>query len=98
MGIDCLDINLELYISKYFILIKSVVGLASHTIHVVRVNFICDWRDLQFNVDSERQIFEKLHFMAVLFYSCIVIILYYSKPVKGYPLCGFKSIELEFDI
>ena len=35
-------------------------GLASHTTFVVCVNFIREWRDLQFNVDSERQIFEKL--------------------------------------
>ena len=35
-------------------------GLASHTAHVACVNFIRDWRDLQFNVDSERQISEKL--------------------------------------
>ena len=32
-------------------------GRASHTTHVVCVNFIREWRDLQFNVDSERQIF-----------------------------------------
>ena len=35
-------------------------GLASHTSHVVCVSFISEWQDLQFNVDSERQIFEKL--------------------------------------
>ena len=35
-------------------------SLASHTTHVVCVNFIREWRDIQFNVDSERQIFEKL--------------------------------------
>ena len=35
-------------------------GLACHTTHVVCVNFIRVWRDLQFNVDSERQFFEKL--------------------------------------
>ena len=35
-------------------------GLASHTTHVVCVNFIRQRRDLQFNVDSERQFFEKL--------------------------------------
>ena len=35
-------------------------GLGSHTTHVVCVNFMREWRDLQFNVDSERQIFEKL--------------------------------------
>ena len=41
-------------------------GLASHTSHVECVNFIREWWDLQFNVDSERQIFKKL-FMACLF-------------------------------
>ena len=35
-------------------------GLAFHSTHVVCVNFIREWRNLQFNVDSERQIFEKL--------------------------------------
>ena len=34
--------------------------LVSHTTYVVCVNFIHEWRDLQFKVDSERQIFEKL--------------------------------------
>ena len=40
--------------------------LVSHTTYVVCVNFIHEWWDLQFKVDSERQIFEKL-FMAILF-------------------------------
>ena len=35
-------------------------GLASHIIHAVCINFILVWRDLQFNVDSKRQIFDKL--------------------------------------
>ena len=35
-------------------------GLASQPTHVVFVNFVREWRDLQFNVDFERQIFEKL--------------------------------------
>ena len=34
--------------------------LASHTTYVMCVNFIHKRRDLQFKVDSERQIFEKL--------------------------------------
>ena len=34
--------------------------LASHITYVVWVNFMHKWRDLQFKVDSERQIFEKL--------------------------------------
>ena len=43
-------------------------GLASYTTHVVCGYFIREFRDLQFNIDSKRQIFEKL-FMAGLFYS-----------------------------
>ena len=35
-------------------------GLASHTTHVVCFNFIRQWHDLQFKIDSERQISEKL--------------------------------------
>ena len=35
-------------------------GLASHTTHFVCVNFIREKRDLQYNVDSEQQIFEKI--------------------------------------
>ena len=35
-------------------------GLAFHTTHVVCFNFICEWWDLQFKVDFEGQIFEKL--------------------------------------
>ena len=34
-------------------------GLASGITHVVCFNFIYKWRNLQFTVDSERQIFEK---------------------------------------
>ena len=29
-------------------------GLASHTIHIVCINFIHEWRDLLFNVNSEQ--------------------------------------------
>ena len=32
-------------------------GLVSHTTYVVCVNFIHKWQDLQFKIDSERQIF-----------------------------------------
>ena len=41
-------------------------SLASHTTYVLCVNFIRMWWDLEFNVDSERQIFEKL-FQGFLF-------------------------------
>ena len=50
--------------------------LASHTTYVVCVNFIHEWRDLHFNVDSERQIFEKLfhgRFIYSYFYTTFVV-------------------------
>ena len=40
--------------------------LVSHTIYVVWVNFLHKWRGLQFKVDSEEQIIDKL-FMEILF-------------------------------
>ena len=40
--------------------------LDSHVIHVVCINFICEKRDLQFNVGYERHFFLKF-FMAILF-------------------------------
>ena len=46
-----------------------IINLVSHTTYVVCVNFIHKWRDLQFKVDSERQIFFEKLFMAVLIYS-----------------------------
>ena len=49
-----------------YLLYYGGFDLVSHTTYVVCVNFIHKWRDLQFNVDSKRQIFEKL-FMAILF-------------------------------
>ena len=44
----------------------KIIDLVSHTTYVVCVNFIHKWRDLQFKVDSERQIYWEL-FMAILF-------------------------------
>ena len=41
-------------------------GLASHTTHVVCVNFMREWRDLQFNVDSNDR-FLRNFFMVILF-------------------------------
>ena len=34
--------------------ISQDYGLVFPTAHVVCVNFICEWRDLKFNVDSEQ--------------------------------------------
>ena len=43
-------------IGQYNPLVR-IIDLVSHTTYVVCVNFIHKWRDLQFKVDSERQIF-----------------------------------------
>ena len=34
----------------------SIIDLVFHTTYVIYVNFIHQWRELQFKVDSERQI------------------------------------------
>ena len=57
-----------MYIIDHFNPSVRIIDLVSHTTYVVCVNFIDKWRDLQFKVDSERQIFEKL-FMAVLIHT-----------------------------
>ena len=44
-----------------------IIDLVSHTTYVVCVNFLHEWRHLQFNIDSERQIFEKLFHVNVIY-------------------------------
>ena len=50
-------IALQTYIIGHYKPSVRIIDLVSHTTHVVYVNFMREWRDLQFNVDSERQIF-----------------------------------------
>ena len=45
------------YIIDHYNPSVRIIDLVSHTNYVVCVNFIYKWRDLQFKVDSERQIF-----------------------------------------
>ena len=45
------------YIIGYYNPSVRIIDLVSHTIYVVCVNFIHKWRDPQFKVDSDRQIF-----------------------------------------
>ena len=62
-------IHTHVYIHNLFITpLSQDCDLASHTTYIVCVNFIHKWRDLQFKVVSERQIFEKL-FHGNLIYS-----------------------------
>ena len=48
---------LHTYIIVHYNPSVRIIDLVSHTTYVVFVNFIHKWRDLQFKVDSERQIF-----------------------------------------
>ena len=45
-----------------------VIDLASYTTYVVCVNFIHKWRDLQFEVDSERQIFVETFYGNLIYF------------------------------
>ena len=38
---------------------RQVYDLASHTSYVGCINFLREWQDLHFNIDSERKIFKK---------------------------------------
>ena len=50
------------------VLIPYSESILLHYLVFYSTNNIHEWRDLQFKVDSERQIFEKL-FIAIFFYS-----------------------------
>ena len=49
--------NIHTYIIGHYNPSVRIIDLVSHTTCVVCVNFIHKWRDLQFKVDFERQIF-----------------------------------------
>ena len=48
---------IHLYIIGHYNPSVRIIDLVSHTTYVVCVNFMHDWRVVQFKVDSERQIF-----------------------------------------
>ena len=52
-----ISINIHTYIIGHYNPSVRIIDLVSHTTYVVCVNFIHKWRNLQFKVDSERQIF-----------------------------------------
>ena len=54
-------ILLHTYIISHYNPSVRIIDLVSHTTYVVCVNFIHKWRDLQFEVDSEWQIWETFH-------------------------------------
>ena len=49
--------GIHTYITGHYNPSVRIIDLVSHTTYVVCVNFIHKWWDLQFNVNSERQIF-----------------------------------------
>ena len=52
------------YIYGHYNLLASIIDLVSHTTHVVYINFLHKWRDLQFKGDSEWQIFWKFYLLS----------------------------------
>ena len=63
----CISI-IHTYESGYYNPLVRIIELVSYTTQVVCINFIHKWWDLQFKVDSERQIFLK-NFSWQFFYS-----------------------------
>ena len=49
--------TIHTYIIGHYNPSVRIIDLVSHTFYVVYVNYIHKWRDLQFKVVSERQIF-----------------------------------------
>ena len=64
--------NCYIYIIGHYNSKVRIIDLVSHTTYVVCVNFIHKWRDLQFKLDSERQIFFEKLFMAVFNVSSVL--------------------------
>ena len=53
----CVDFLMYAYIIGHYNPSVRIIDLVSHTTYVVCVNFIHKWQDLQFKLNSERQIF-----------------------------------------
>ena len=51
------DKDIHTYIIGHYNPSVRIIDLVSHTTYFVCVNFIDKWRDLQFTVDTERQIY-----------------------------------------
>ena len=58
-------------------------GLASDTTQVVCVNFIREWRDLEFNVASERQVPKTLFDVRFILLSEFLPEIYWKEIVEG---------------
>ena len=51
-----------------YIYFRQAYGLAPRIAYVVCVYFIHDWRDIQFKITSERQIFRKIFHVNIFYY------------------------------
>ena len=65
----CLWNSYHTYIFGHYNPSVRIIDLVFHTTYVVCVNFIHKWRNLQFKVDSERQIFRETFSWQVFIYS-----------------------------
>ena len=57
VGIHDSQVYIHTNLIGYYNSSVRIIGVVSHTTYVVCVNFIFEWRDIQFKVDSELQIF-----------------------------------------
>ena len=53
-------LRVHAYIIRHYNPSIRIIDLVSHTTYLARVNFIREWQNLQFNIDSEQQFFETL--------------------------------------
>ena len=72
-------------------------SLASHTMHVVCVYFIREWRDQQFNVDFALQIFEKLFHGGFIYFQSFCQKSAERKSPKKFFLFIFHFLWLTWD-
>ena len=81
------------YIIGHYIPLVRIINLVSHTNFDVCVNFIHKWRDQQFNVDSEQQIFwETFHCNFIYSYGDFFLL---ASPASGSPINKQKPSALQ---
>ena len=71
--IDCVQLYFpNTYIIGHYNPSVRIIDLVSHTTSVVGANFIHKWRDLQFKLGYERQIFEQLFMANFIYFSDVL--------------------------
>ena len=91
------SLMIEKYVMLYIQPFSQNYGLASYTTHVVCVNFIHEWLDLLFNVDSKRKIFfEKLFHCRLRYSQSICKKSAKRKPAKKYFLRNISCYKKKY--